>query len=227
MDSAPLRLAIATRSGRVKLVAEPGASLRVRGGSPTVEPDGTTRITPTKGSAAVEVRCPAGSDVVIGTSTGQVELRGDLGAVSVTTGVGRIDLSRARVARADLRTTSGRIHVDRCEGECRVVAGSGRVEIGSAGTAEVATSSGRVSLKHSGAANVTTTSGRVEVVAGNRPVVRVRSLSGRVEVAVPEGVSPATRIETATGRVCCECTSGDDGELEVTTTSGAVDVVCR
>lgn len=227
MEGAPLKLAIATRSGRVLVVAEPGADLRVRGGTAEREPDGTTRITPGERSAAVEVRCPSGSDLVVGTSTGRVELRGEFGAVSVTTGSGRIDLGRARAARADLRTASGRIHVDRCEGECRVVGQSGRVEIGWAGTAEITTSSGRVTLGHSGAANVTTTTGRVEVATGNRPDVRVRSLSGKVEVAVPEGVSPATRIESATGRVCCECPPGDDGELEVTTTSGAVDVVCR
>lgn len=227
MESAPLKLAIATRSGRVLVVAEPGSSLRVRGGTPTLEPDGTTRVTPTSRSGAVEVRCPAGSDLVVGTSQGPVELRGGFGAVSVTTGSGRIDLSGAHAARADLRTGSGRIDVARCDGECRVVAQSGRVEIGWAGTAEVTTSSGRVILGHSEAANVTTTSGRVELATGDRPDVRVRSLSGRVEVAVPEGVSPATRIESATGRVCCECTPGDDGELEVTTTSGAVDVVCR
>ena len=47
------------------------------------------------GSARLDVRCPIGADVVVGTVAGQVELRGQLGAVRVTTVSGSVEVDRA------------------------------------------------------------------------------------------------------------------------------------
>ena len=66
--------------------------------------------------------------------------RGDFGTVGITSQSGSIRV--AVVAEADLRTVSGVVEVDECEGRCRVSTTSGRITVGATRDAEISTTSG-------------------------------------------------------------------------------------
>jgi DUF4097 and DUF4098 domain-containing protein YvlB len=221
-----LRLNVSTRSGRVRIQARTGAALEVRGADMVTEPDGTWRITSSQGgSHAVEVVCPEGTDVIVGTSSGRVELLGPIGDARVTTRSARISIEHA--ARVDARTWSGAVEVGTCTGECRVVTKSSRVKVGSAASLDVSAMSGRVEVGDVADAVVRTMSGRVEVSTRNSGRVEVRTLSGAVEVEVPRDRRPSTLLKSLSGRVRCDCAQGNDGEINVATTSGSIRVTCR
>ena len=94
----PKMLHISTRSGKVRVTAKPGAALAVDGGIIEVATDGTTHVIGARGSDRIDVTCAAGTDVVIGTVSGSVELVGELGAASVATISGKIQC-RTRATR--------------------------------------------------------------------------------------------------------------------------------
>jgi DUF4097 and DUF4098 domain-containing protein YvlB len=225
--TAPVHVSVSNRSGRITVRAVEGAALSARDATTTESPDGTIEIRPTRGpSAAVEIVCPTGSDLTVGTASGRVELRGALGAVRVVSGSGRVEVERA--VSADVRTASGRVVIGRCEVACRVVTSSGRVEIDHAPEVEVSTSSGRIDAGGVHRAVVTSVDGRVTVGAsGPRPDVRVRTVSGRVGITVDGSSRPAVAVATVTGSVRRQFTDGADGSIEVSTTSGSVDLGVR
>ena len=143
--SARLQLRIATASGKVTVTAEDRSDVVVeRGGTVVTLPDGVVEVKPLKASASLDVRCPTACDLVIGTASGRVELRGLLGAVSVTSASGSIRV--AEVAEADLRTQSGRVEIEDCRAGCRVATKSGSITVGAAGSADVSTVSGTIRI---------------------------------------------------------------------------------
>ena len=219
------RISVATRSGRVSVVAVEGEELSVIGGSAEPGPDRSVTIRPSRPSSPVEVRCPNGCDVVVGTTSGVVELRGALGVVHVTTGSGRVDVEKAE--SADLRTRSGAIEVGECSGECRVVTGSARVHIRRAGCADVSALSGGVTAERVGDGCVHTASGRVELGTSGDGSVEVHTISGAVRVTVPPGLRPAAMLRSLSGRIRCDCEPGADGRIDVSTTSGTIRVECE
>jgi len=207
----------------VGIAAVQGATLAVKGGTLTWQPDGTARVD--AGAGRVEVRCPEHTDVAVSTASGKVELAGVLGAVRIATLSGRVLVDRAD--QVELRTTSGRVHVGGCTGLCRVVTRSGKVEIEEADRAVVASTSGLVHAGLVTSADIRTVSGRVVVGCGERPEVRITTISGRVEVSVPAGAAPATVLSSRSGAISSECPPGSDGEVEIHTTSGAIRLTCR
>ena len=140
-------------------------------------------------SSDVEVRCPVGTDVVVGSASGSVQLHGHLGAARVTTASGSIRVES--VASADLRTHSARVEVDECLGPCRVMNTSGRVEIHRAGEVEVKCVSGSVEVSGD-AVRVRTVSGKVRIDTNLH--AWVETVSGKVEVWVPPGFHPRGAI---------------------------------
>src|SRR5262249_54349788 len=110
------------RSGSVKVSGEDRADVAVTGArDATVNDDGSIEIKSRSGS--VSVRCPEGSDVIIGANSGSVELRGRLGDARVTVGSGSVRVEH--VERLDARTGSGAVRVPEFAGGGR--AGAGRV----------------------------------------------------------------------------------------------------
>jgi DUF4097 and DUF4098 domain-containing protein YvlB len=226
MSAEPVRMTISTRSGHVRVEGRAGAGFDVHGGSFHTEPDGSVRVQASHhGSHGVEVVCPAGTDVIIGTASGRVELVGDLGDVRVTTRSGRITIERAR--RIDIRAASGNIEIGECSGACRVVTRSSGIHVRKAGTLDVAAMSGRIKVDDVADAVVRTMSGKVALSTGNDGRVEVRTMSGAVEVEVPQGRRPATHLHSMSGRVRCDAENGHDGEISVATTSGTIHVTCR
>lgn len=218
-------LNIVSRSGNVDVVASGDTRLAVTGGDVVTAADGTVEVRgANKGSRPVEVRCAAGTDVTVGTTSGKVRLAGPLGAVRVVTASGRVRVESAR--SLDVRTKSGKVQVEHCA-DCRVVSTSSTVAVERADRAEIATVSGRVEADLVGGADVRSVSGTIEIGARDGAQVAVRTVSGAIEVTVPEGSCPATTLASQHGAVRCDCPPGDDGTIDAATVSGAISVSCR
>jgi ferric-dicitrate binding protein FerR (iron transport regulator) len=223
-------LCLTARSGRITVTGEERPDVVFESGVSSardVAQDATGRIAVTSarwGSAALEVRCPTGTNVVVGTASGRVELRGRLGEVRVTTLSGRIEVDQAEAL--DLRSVSGSIAVVQCERRCRVQTKSGRTTVGIAEDADLSTVSGRVRLdSSSGSIQVRTASGSVEVGTEGGGDVDVQTISGSVRVEVPEGVRPAAELRSRAGRCRCECPEGRDCRIVVSSMSGKIEVL--
>ena len=106
MDGGTL-LRITRRSGKIRVIADPGAALSVSGGAMEPTADGAIEIR-ADGSAVLEVRCPSGSNLTISTSSGGIEVSGDAGSVKVTTKSGNLAIERAERDQRSRRVGSGR-----------------------------------------------------------------------------------------------------------------------
>lgn len=223
MPDGALKLTISSRSASVQVVAASGAEVSVHGGSVVENPDGSLDIVADRsGTSRIVVRCPAGTDVVVGTATGQVETSGPLGSVRVVTGSGRVAVRQA--ASVEVRSASGRVHVTSCHGGCKVITRSGRVEVGRAGSVDVAVVSGKVRIDSAGAAAVHSVSGSVKVAGEEGARIRVRTMTGSVDVTLPPGAEPALSLHSTGGRVRRRLADGADGEVDVQTATGSIDV---
>ncbi len=219
----PLR--ITSRSGRVTVTGEARDDVLVEKGASDVRvtSDGVEVV---RASGAVAVRCPRGTDVLVGVASGGVVLAGLLGDARVTTESGEISVEE--VTRLDARSRSGSIRVARCAGECRCRADSGQVRIDEAGSVDVAAASGSVEAGAVGAASIRAGSGKVTVgLARGGGDVSVEVHSGSVEITVPPGVRPACDLVSRSGAVRGDCEPGDDGRIRVRTGSGTVTVRSR
>lgn len=223
-------LRLNTSSGKVLVVAEERDDILVERGvsSPDdVERDATGRLRMTSargGSADLELRCPAGTDLVAGTISGSVELRGRFGVVRVTTVSANVDADAAD--ELDVRSISGSIRVELCAGGCLLRTKSGRTEVGKARDARVSTISGEISIDETtGTVRAQTVSGSIDIGTERDGDVAVQTMSGSVRVAVPDGVHPHTRLRSLSGRPRSECEEGSDCRIAVRSLSGKIEVV--
>ncbi len=178
---------------------------------------------PRGGSRDLEVRCPAGTPVSVGTISGDVRLRGDLGPATVTTTSGDVFVDRA--AALDVRSISGDLEVDCCSGLCRLITKSGHIMASDTGPAEATTVSGYVQLhRTAGGVDVRTVSGNVELSTDGTEPVSVRTVSGGITVKVPKERLPAAKLRSLSGRISCDCPQGSDFPLAVTSVSGKIEV---
>jgi DUF4097 and DUF4098 domain-containing protein YvlB len=215
---------VTTRSGQVVVIGEHRQDVLVEGTERAdVTTDGTLEVS--GGSSSVEVRCPGGTDVIVGTGSGSVDLRGRLGDARVTVGSGSISVDE--VERLDARTGSGSFEVESCGGDCRLKTGSGSIRVGRAGNADLATGSGSVEAELVDAAVIRSGSGNVDVGLAGPGRVDVKAHSGSVTVSVPSGVRPAATLRSNSGKVQCDCQTGHDGEVRVRTLSGSILVAER
>ncbi len=220
-------LRLQSRSGRIDVIAEPRDDVLAEGDriESRVDDDGRTLLIRNgHGSKPFTVHCPAGTDVSIGTHSGAVRLTGDFGAVSVTTMSGRIELDRAD--EADLRSGSGSIAVRACRGRCRMSSASGKVEAGEVGAAAAGTMSGSITIARVlGSLKARSVSGSIDASCGGEGAIAVKTVSGRVHIALPEGTEPDTCFKTLSGKVRCELPAGGDCRVEAMSISGSIEVV--
>jgi len=223
-SGARVRLRISARSGSVTVNAEQRTDVVVEhGGTAETTADGAVEIRPLRSSASIEVRCPEGADVMVGTRSGSVNLRGHLGSVSVTSQSGSIKVSAAQ--DADLRTASGSAELDECAGRCRASTKSGRVVIGVTRDVAISTMSGSVEIASAtGTVELRAVSGSVEVGASGSGPVRASTVSGSMTIRLPAGARPALR-SSGRGRIDNSFESGDDIAIDVTTISGSLRLI--
>ncbi|MEM7286587.1 MAG: DUF4097 family beta strand repeat-containing protein [Actinomycetota bacterium] len=196
----PLSIRIASTSGAVRVIAEDRADVSVQGRAEQRHDD--RHVTVEGGSSRLTVRVPLGSDVVVGAESGGVGVVGPLGHVSAVSRSGRVIVSD--VTSADIRAESGRVEVDGCRGECVVRGDSGKVEITECGTADIVTRSGRITVSGvRGDVRAHCVSGRVEVDLDEAADVDAETVSGRIVVRYPRGVTPRrTDEDDAVGGDC-------------------------
>jgi DUF4097 and DUF4098 domain-containing protein YvlB len=215
----PIR--ITASSGRIEVTAETRDGVEVVRGQE--HPMGG--VLEVKGeSAGVTLRVPTGTDLIVGSHSGSVSLRGDLGHLRLTTRSGALEIESC--ASLDARTVSGRVDVGRVTGDAHIKAANGRITIGQVGgTLTVTSVSGRVEVdKAAGAVHATTVSGKVAVAMENAADVRAESVSGRVEVALPRGVRPSVSMKSVSGRCDNECDDGEDCRVTCRSISGRIRV---
>jgi DUF4097 and DUF4098 domain-containing protein YvlB len=218
--AAPARLTIAARSGSIVVRSGSGSEVEVRGGKMQREADGSARIESRSGN--LEVTCPEGSDVILGTSSGKVSLEGRFGDVRITSSSGRVHVEEVR--SLDLRLRSGSVDVETCHGKCHIVAVSGRIEVGRAGPVDITGVSGTITAGSVAGGRIRTTSGRVEVGLDRAADLEVRGVSSSVTVDVPRGVRPELRLHAVGGRVKDDVDKGHDCVISVRIVSGSITV---
>ena len=224
-------LSVSTRSGRVIIEAEERQDLYLESDAPlrddkiTVDSTGRVSVKSARGGSGwLHIHCPTGTDVVIGTVSGKVELQGQFGVVRVTTVSGSVEVDRAD--ELDVRTISGNIDVERCNGRCRLQTKSGRATCVVAGDALVSTMSGLIRVDDAtGKVRAQSASGKIKVGTRGNGDVAVKTMSGSVRVEVPKGVKPHTRLHSLTGKPRCDCEEGEDLEIAIRSLSGTIEVV--
>ena len=176
---------ISSVSNRVRVVAENRDDIVVDGKAKVRHHGAQTTIE--RVGSGIVVRVPKGTDLVIGTTSARVEVRGKVGNVSIVTVSGRISVERAE--SVDARTMSARIEVGQSANACRLRTGSGRISVHACGDADVATGSGRIELGAvRGPVHAHCVSGRIEVGLAAAYDVEAETVSGRITVSLPKGV---------------------------------------
>ncbi len=211
---------ISTVSHGVRVLAEERDDVSVDGPSRIRSDGDITTVDLVAGR--LTVRVPAGCALVIGATSGRVEVRGPVGDVSIIAESGRIDVEEAR--RIDARSTSGRVVVGRVAGDCRVRSETGRIEIGGCVGVDAATASGRIDLGHvSGPVRAHCVSGRVTVELDSANDVDAETVTGRIDIALPVGV----RVHRVDGPGASDRPDGYDCVVRAVSVNGRIGVSNR
>jgi DUF4097 and DUF4098 domain-containing protein YvlB len=223
-------LRIQSRSGNVEVIAEPRDDVYVEGdGFDAREADAGAALeirSGRGGSKTISVRCPVGTDVIIGTHSGGTRTSGELGVLSVTTMSGRIEVESAD--EADLRTTSSGIRIGTIRGRSRLNTVSGRIEADRLGACACGTMSGAIRIgKVAGPLKARTVSGSIEASSTGEGSIAVKSVSGKIEIGLPKDTAVSRRFKTLSGELRCPFPEGDDLHIEAMTVSGAIELVPR
>ncbi len=165
------------------------------------------------------------------------EIQAENAGISSTSGSVRLDSASA--AAVDISTTSGDITVGQAEGRAEITSTSGEIKLsGLEGPCQISTTSGDISLGQvSGAVSLSTTSGNVRLDEGQSGL-EAESTSGDIQVRSLEGdfgmetTSGELVISDGKGAGTAHSVSGDiyislaelSGDLDISTTSGTVDV---
>ena len=213
---------VQSRSGRVHVIAEPREDVEAIGHHITAsnEDGGTVlQIRAGRGSKPLTVRCPAGSDVVVGTRSGGVQLEGRFGEVSVTTMSGAIEVETAD--QADLRTMAGDIAIATCTGKCRASTVSGQISGGSAGSVSASSMAGAIRFGHvAGDFRARSVGGAIEAACECDGNIKVKTVSGKVNLSLPRGTAPDASVRSMSGRVDYALPAGHDLRLDAMTILG-------
>ena len=217
-------LTITTASGSVVITGEDRPDIVVDGKAKVEDGELGEMVVRTK-SSSLDVRCPSGTDVRVGTASGRVELRGRLGDARVTTKSSSVRVEQ--VETLELRSSSGSIDVETCAGRCRLQTTSGSVRVDEAGDVDISTVSSSIGVECAGGGRIHTVSGSVDIGATGASDLDVRSISGSVKITLARGVRPHVRLRTVSGKARCDCEEGDDVLVAVSSVSGSVKVVAH
>lgn len=151
-------------------------------------------------NSRIVAQVPAGTDVEVNSTSGEVRLTGRLGAVRVHTASGNIEVGDA--ARLDITTASGQLTGGAIGGEATISSVSGDCTLRCVdGTLAATLTSGDLRVDECGGdLTVASTSGDVRVSRCRGSDISVRSISGDVRVGLPTGIRVEAEISTLSGR---------------------------
>ncbi len=202
------RLRVLSVSARIEVEAEDVQDIEIEPGDHRLEVSDDKLVVETRTrSTNLRIIVPEGTNVSVGTVSGNVSLEGRFGTVKVSTVSGHIEVDETE-GDVDVRSISGHLEVERCGGRCRANTKSGRIEIGWVGK-EV---------------RAHTMSGGIEVGTAGEGDVDLRSISGKIEVAVDPGRHPDARLKTLSGKTESELPPGTDFRIRARTISGSIRV---
>jgi hypothetical protein len=218
---APTAVRMSAGSYRVEVFAREGSAFRVGGTAEISDVSGVVTVTNVASNLAVYV--DANTDLLIGTTSGRVAVSGHVGHVAIVTESGRVDVQSA--TSVDIRSETSRVEIGEVTGPCRIRSRSGRVEVQSCGNADIAGGSGRIELRGvRGEVDAHSVSGRIELSMVSAQDVRAETVTGRIEVSLPNG-TVAYQPTDASGRSLrppeCDCT------VVTRSTTGKVVVTAR
>ena len=204
--AAPMTVRISAGNNRVEVVAAAGQVFRLEGQA-TVEEVGD-QVTISRPESKLRVSVPAGTNLVIGTTSGRIEIAGPLGHVAVVTESGKVEVESAE--SVDIRTRSSRVEVGKVAGVCRIRSTLGKVEVGSCGDADIAGDSGQIELQRvAGSVEAHSVSGRIELSMAAANDITAETVTGRIEVSLPEGIVAYQPSQSELGTLRppgCDCT---------------------
>ena len=216
------QLRVAGGSGSIRVTATGRSDVLVKRGDPDQITDGDG-LTISSRSGRIDLEVPEGTDLVIGSLSGRVEVKGRAGRVAVTSRSGSVGIDRA--TDIDVRADRGSVSIGSCAGECRVVTGSGRVTIRSTGTADLSARSGRLVLeKAHGAVRAKTVSGRLTLGLATPGDVTAETVAGHVVVKVPRKIRPTVILRSEWAKVHIGVPEGDDCTIAVESVRGRLSV---
>lgn len=182
-------------------------------------------------SSRLVAHVPAGTDVEINSSSGEVRLVGRLGIVRVHTASG--DIAVGDAARLDVNTASGSCTCGDIDGEANVSSVSGDCTMRRVGgRLEATLTSGDLRIERcDGDLVASSASGDVRVGRCGGSDIAIRSISGDVRVGLPVGIRVEAEISTLSGRAMLPdaAPSSDLGDrrpvrLQLKTVSGDIRV---
>lgn len=183
-SASPTAVRISSSSGRVEVFAKQNTAFRLKGSAEVSDLDG--RITISNVHNNIEVYLPLDTDVVIGTTSGRIQVKGRVGHLALVTESGKVEVDAA--ASVDIRTKSSRVEVGEVAGVCRIRSTSGKVEVESCGDADIAGRSGRIELHRvDGEVEAHSVSGRIELAMASVHDVHAETVTGKIEVSLPKG----------------------------------------
>ncbi|MDA8368868.1 MAG: DUF4097 family beta strand repeat-containing protein [Nocardiopsaceae bacterium] len=235
------------RTLRGSPLGEPGDEVELDGETVRADAD-CNGLLPAVGGCAVdyEISVPAGTELTIETTSGEVELTSIEGDVQVDTDSGQVTADELK-GNAAVSTSSGGIELSDVAGDMELKTTSGGITAsGTAETVQAESTSGTVHLEEISAvrveagsvsgtvniegdfetADVETVSGTVNVDAES-PFERVtaESTSGSVQMRVPRGDYRVTGESTSGERdIEVGRDSSASAEIEASTTSGSIDI---
>ena len=175
--------------------------------------------------AAVPRRCATS----VTTASGDIRLRGELGAVRAKSSSGDVEVDAAD--RVEVGSASGTIRIERCHGSVAASTASGDVLIGRiGGSLDGSHASGDVRAEEVGGdVTVSTASGDVVIRRCLGDDVAVKTVSGDVTLGLPAGIRVHPNLSTLSGttRLPSRAPGGADGSrrevrLRVKTVSGDI-----
>jgi DUF4097 and DUF4098 domain-containing protein YvlB len=149
----------------------------------------------------VDVDLPAGSDLDVRTTAGDITCLGRMGATDLECKHGAVRLDQAGTLRA--RSSSGNVSADTVDGRTEVTTSYGEIRVGeTAGPARLETGYGNVTVDRAlGSVTGTTKYGQVRVGEAVRGSLVLETAYGEVEAGVRDGTAAWLDVSAGTGRV--------------------------
>jgi hypothetical protein len=178
----------------------------------------------------LRVAVPAGIDADLLVASMDLHSGARLGRVVARSASGGLTL--AGINSGSLRTASGDVTVDHCDGRLEVATASGDVTANLAnGDVIISSASGDVMMERAeGRFQARSASGNIEVGCCRGDEIQVKSMSGDVRIGIPQGTRVEAELETLSGQVRTPerkppgPSPANDVRLRVKTVSGDIDL---